>query len=54
MSAYWTGLSLSSPAGRGGHPGDLRWPSRRVALLMALYIALAWCAVVLLVKAAAG
>ena len=53
MVAYWTGFRLSS-ARRGGHPGDLRWPSRRVALLIALYLALFWCVVVLLARAAAG
>jgi len=31
------------------HPGDLRWPARRVVAGMALYVALAWAGVSLLV-----
>ena len=31
------------------HPGDLRWPARRVVAGMAVYVALAWTAVSLLV-----
>lgn len=31
------------------HPGDLRWPARRVSMLLAAYVVVAWCAVSLLV-----
>jgi hypothetical protein len=42
MMAPFSCIGLFIAGGDGRKPGDVRWPSRRVSLGIALYLTIAW------------
>ncbi len=42
------GIAARERSGR--HPGDLRWPARRVTVVLAAYVAAAWLGFTLLLS----